>query len=231
MYKEFMMQLQMYAKVIRILAKGYLPISLITPLKLHEILDAVMTVIRKTNPDYDIVIKRLHLDMKLVTFGIGRDKNLVIQFPVFMQPYTQPLLLLYQIETIPVLIIDQNQQTDSYTHLQIDIPYIALNSKTDITIRQQECRTCKRIGYEFCCKELFMVKLKSRYSCEIAMYLDLGPDVIKENHKFSFYYFKTDITPRVLDGGNEIILANWLNDKQMIYNVNNNIPVKIHSHP
>ena len=32
-YKDFIMQLCMYAKVIRILAKGYLPISLITPLR------------------------------------------------------------------------------------------------------------------------------------------------------------------------------------------------------
>ena len=51
MYEEFIMKLCMYAKVIRILATGYLPISLITPLKLQEILDAVKTVIRKNNPD------------------------------------------------------------------------------------------------------------------------------------------------------------------------------------
>ena len=27
--------------------------------------------------------------MQLVTFGIDKDKNLIIQFPVFIQPYTQ----------------------------------------------------------------------------------------------------------------------------------------------
>ena len=54
------------------MAKGYLPISLITPLRLKEILTTVKQNLIKTNPDYDIVIKRLHLyyDMKLVTFGI-----------------------------------------------------------------------------------------------------------------------------------------------------------------
>ena len=38
------------------------------------------------NPDYDLVIKRLHLyyDMKLVTFGLDNDKNLIVQFPVFI---------------------------------------------------------------------------------------------------------------------------------------------------
>ena len=51
--------------------------------------------------------------MNLVTFGIDKDrnliKNLIIQFPVFEQPYTQQQLILYQLETVPVLIVDQNQ--------------------------------------------------------------------------------------------------------------------------
>ena len=34
----------------------------------------------------------------------------------------------------------------------------------------------------------------------------------------------------MLDGGDDIILANWPNDKHIICNVNNNIPVKISSH-
>ena len=36
-YNEFILQLHIYAKAVRILAKGYLPISLVTPLKLQEI--------------------------------------------------------------------------------------------------------------------------------------------------------------------------------------------------
>ena len=64
------MQLWICAKAIRILAKGYLPISQITPLRIQNILDEVKMAVQNTNPDYDIVIKRLHLyyDMKLVTF-------------------------------------------------------------------------------------------------------------------------------------------------------------------
>ena len=61
-----------------------------------------------------------------------------------------------------------------------------------------------------------MVKHKTKYSCESAIYFDLGTDIIKENCNFRFYYNKTDVTPTVLDGGNEIILANWPNDKHII---------------
>ena len=61
MYIEFIMQLGMYTNAIKILAKGYLPISLNTPLKLKEILNAVRNTVRKTNPDCDLVTKRLYL--------------------------------------------------------------------------------------------------------------------------------------------------------------------------
>ena len=78
--------------------KGYLPSPLITPMKFKEILEAVKTTVQKTNLDYDLVIKRLYqyFDMKSVTFGKDKDRNLIIQFPVFIQPYTQQPLILYQ---------------------------------------------------------------------------------------------------------------------------------------
>ena len=47
MYKEFIMHLHIYTNAIRILAKGYLPISLITLLKLKEILNAVRNKLGK----------------------------------------------------------------------------------------------------------------------------------------------------------------------------------------
>ena len=95
--------------------------------------------------------------------------------------------MLYQVETVPVPIMDKNTQAQSYTHLQVNRPYTALNSETYITIRQQELRTCKRTGYEFYCQELFVVEHKSKYSCESAIYFDLSPEIIKENCKFDFY--------------------------------------------
>ena len=169
--------------------------------------------------------------MQLVTFGIDREMNLVIQFLVFIQPYIQKPLILYQLETVPVPILDTNTEAQSYTHLHVNKPYIALNSETYIALTQQELRSCKKIGNEFYCEELFVVKHKSSYSCEIAIYFNLTSDIIRNNCNFNFYYNKTDITPAVLDGGDEIILANWPNDKHIICNINNDIPIKIPSHP
>ena len=56
LYRELITQLCMYASAIRILAKGYLPNTLITSVKLKGILDEVRKALWVTNPDYDLVI-------------------------------------------------------------------------------------------------------------------------------------------------------------------------------
>ena len=211
MYERFVTQLREYSKAIRILSKGYLPISLIPPSKLAAILYEVKHILAKTNKNYGLVIRGMYkyYDMKLITFGIDKERNLIIQFPIFVQPYTQKPLTLYQIETIPVPILDMNEKANSYTWIKIDKPYIALDSNTYISIRTEELRTCKRIGYEYYCEELFVVKSKLKYSCASALYFQLSKQTIKDNCVFEYYYNKTDVKPSVLDGGNEIILANW----------------------
>ena len=82
--------------------------------------------------------------MKLVNFGIDKDKNLIVQFPVFIQPHAQQPLILYQIAIVPVMIIDKNTLAQSYTQLQVDKHHIALNSETCIIIRQQELKMYKK---------------------------------------------------------------------------------------
>ena len=151
MYEKFIAELKSYLKAIRILSQVYLPISLIMLSKLEAILDQVQLAITKRNKDYELVLNRLYLyyDIKLVTFGIDNQKNLIIQFPVFVQLYTQTKLTLYQIETVPVPILDANYKAQSYTQLNIEKPYIALYDETDISLHSQELNTCKRIGYEY----------------------------------------------------------------------------------
>ena len=90
MDERFIAELKLYSRAKRVLSKGYLPISLLPPSKLEKILNEVGIAIAKSNKDYDLVLTRLYLyyDMKLVTFGIDNHRNLIVQFPVFVQPYT-----------------------------------------------------------------------------------------------------------------------------------------------
>ena len=169
--------------------------------------------------------------MKLVMFGIDNQRNLIVQFPVFVQPYTQKILIMYQIVTVLVPILDENEQAHSYTELKIEKPYIALNVETYITLHAQELKMCKKIGYEYYCKEFFVVISKTRYSCASAIYFNLESDIIKANCEILYYYNKTDIKPTILDGGFQIILVNWPSYRKIMCSHNNNIPISITSHP
>ena len=95
----------------------------------------------------------------------------------------------------------------------------------------QELETCMNIGYEFYCEELFVVKHRSQHNCKSAIYFDSNTEIIKENCEFQYYYNKTDVKPSVLDGGNEIILANWPKTKYVICEDNHEYPIKIPRHP
>ena len=103
-------------------------------------------------------------------------------------------------------ILDNGNTVQSYTQLKIEKPYIALNDETYITICLQELNNCKKIGYESFCEELFLVKSKHKYSCASVVYFNSNQG-IKENCDFFYYHNKTDITPSILDGGKQIILA------------------------
>ena len=61
LYRELITQLHTYISAIRIIAKGYLPNTLIKPNELQEILTQVKSSLHTTNPDYSLVLDRLHL--------------------------------------------------------------------------------------------------------------------------------------------------------------------------
>ena len=192
MYERFLNQLRQYLQAIRVLSKGYLPITLLSPSKLNVILQKVRETGQKQNKNYDLLIKRLYLyyDMKLVTFRIDDKRNLIVQFPVFVHPYNQQHLILYQLETVPVPIIDRNENAQSYTHLKVTKPYIALNSETFISLRIQELETCKKIGYEFYCEELFAGKHRSQHNCKRTIYFDSNAELLKKLVSFNIIIIK-----------------------------------------
>ena len=114
-----------------------------------------------------------------------------------------------------VPITDTNKEADSYTETAISKPYIASNKEYYIQLVLPELVMCKKIRGTFYCEELFLVKYKTKLSCESAIFYNLTRDVILENCKFKYYYNIT-VLPSILDGGSRILLANMLNPKRLI---------------
>ena len=63
---------------------------------------------------------------------------------------------------------------------------------------------CKNIGYIYYCKELFVVKHKSKHSCASAIFYELGSQQVIKNCKFDYMYNAT-VPPVILDGGRDVL--------------------------
>ena len=74
---------------------------------------------------------------------------------------------------------------------------------------------CKQIRYTYYCKELFLIKHKTKHSCESAIFYNLTADVVYSVCQFDYFY-NTTVPPSILDGGLNILLANMLSSKRLI---------------
>ena len=217
LYDELERVLKIFLSAAETLSKGYLPASLFPPSVLRNITSSALKMVQKKNPDYVLTIKHVteYYDMKMVTFGVNDGVELVVAFPVFVQDHTRESMTLYELETVKVPITDTNLAANSYTEVQTSKPYIAFNNDYYIQLRIPELRMCKQIWHTYYCEELFLVKHKSKHSCESAIYYNLTQDVINRYCTFHYFY-NTTIMPSVLDGGPLILLANMLTPKRLI---------------
>ena len=196
---------------IAILSQRRLPRSLFPDQRLKDILTQVGKMVKKNYPDYELAANHIshYRDMEFVTFSVDKvTHSLIVTFPVFIKDFKQPSLSLFEIETVPVPIPDKNRQADSYSQVRIQKSYIAAGMDYYIQIRMTEMLMCKSIGYIYYCKELFVVKHKSKHSCANAIFYELGSQQVIKNCKFDYMY-NTAVPPVILDGGRDVLLANF----------------------
>ena len=112
-------------KGIMVLSQGRLPQEFFSDSGLMEILSEVQQMVQKGHPNYALAVEHIshYRDIKLVTFAVDQQTHsLIVTFPVFIQDYRRPPLSLFEIETVPVPIPDENEKADSYSQLKVEKP-------------------------------------------------------------------------------------------------------------
>ena len=102
-------ELRLLLRSIAILSKGYLPPQLFTPTDIVKISQEALKLVQKRHPDYVLAIPQAssYYDMRLVTFGLDQRDRLIVCFPIFVKDFSREPMTLYQIETVPVPIVDE----------------------------------------------------------------------------------------------------------------------------
>ena len=210
-YREAVKAARDFLDGIAIVTQGRLPRALISDNQLREILGKVDAMVKRNYPDYVLAAKHIshYRDMNMVTLAVDQQTHsLIVTFLAFIKNYKQPPLSLHDIEIVPVPILDKNTKADSYSQVRIEKSYIAVGTDYYIQLRISELLMCKNIRHIYYCEELFVIKHKSRHSCVSTIFYNLGPTTITQNCKFDYYY-NTNVPPVILDGGRDILSANF----------------------
>ena len=125
-YKEAVRTARDFLDGIAIVTQGRLPRALISDNHLREILRKVDAMVKRSYPDYVLAATHIshYRDIKMVTFAID-PHSLIVTFPAFIKNYKQLPLSLYEVETVPVPILDKNVKANSYSQVRIEKSYIA----------------------------------------------------------------------------------------------------------
>ena len=114
-----------------------------------------------------------------------------------------------------VPIPNNNEEADSYSKVKYSKPYLAINDDYYIQLGIQELHMCKKIRHTYYCEELFLIKHKSKHSCESTIFYNLTADVVYSVCQFDYFY-NISVPPSILDGGSNILLANMLSPRRLI---------------
>ena len=232
LYKLMLRHLKDLLDCIGILSTGKLPPMLFPPTVLENITSNAIDMVCCTHPEYELAVGHIseYYDMKLCTFGISIEGNMVVAFPIFVKDHSDKPKTLYELETVKVPIPDQNPEANSFSEVQYRKPYIAVNDNFYIQLCIQELRMCKTIRHVYYCEELFLIKHRTHPICESAILYKAPPMTVYSVCTFQYFYNIT-VQPSILDGGNHILLANQKASKNLICSHNHNLATPLAQFP
>ena len=137
-YREAVRAARDFLDGIAIVTQGRLPRALISDNHLREIPGKVDAMVKRNYPDYVLAATDIshYRDLKMVTFAVDQQAHsLIMIFPTFINNYKQPQLSLYEVETVPVPILDKNVRANSYSQVRIEKSYIAAGTDYYIQLR------------------------------------------------------------------------------------------------
>ena len=232
LYEWLLQHLEELLDSIGILSTGHLPPLLFPPTVLRNITTNAINLVHRLHADYVLAIDHVtaYYDMKLATFGIDHEDNMIIAFPIFVKDHANKPNALHEIETVKVALPDRNEAANSYSEIGYSKPYLAINKDYYIQLRIQELRMCKQIRHTYYCEEIFLVKHKSKHNCKSAIFYNLTSEVVYSVCQLKYFY-NTTVTPSVLDGGSHILLANMLSPKRHFCSNNFHMTHPVPSYP
>ena len=147
---------------------------------------------------------------KLVTFT-NFEGMLLLQLSVLIKLKLQVPMSLYSIDTVPVPMDAETYEgkNNEYSLIEVEYKYMAVTHITCVPLTEQQLQLCTKWGPIYYCESAHLLRDKNVPSCASAIYYDAEP-AVKIKHCKSKYIKSNHLEPKILDGGQNLILSNLL---------------------
>ena len=135
---------------LRLLTEGKLNSALISPVQLQRILNQTLTVVHQNYRDYDLLFNTTGVYYSLPTarYKYNKETNsLLVQLPVYLHHFKDPVLDLFQIHTVqvPYHMNSFENSTQGFTQLQPTKSMLAVTANSYISLDSSQLVNCVNI--------------------------------------------------------------------------------------
>ena len=208
-YRNLIRNLESFLMSLQDLVKGHLPINLVEPSKLQNILSNAEDVIYKSFPEYQIAFldSKFYYTRQNIIFT-QNSNSLMIQIPVFLKRRDQPFFNLFRIRSIHMPVTNSaNKNNNSYTILNTEYQYFAYINDNYILMKQSDLDMCFIFEQMHISTQSLLQVHKSKPSCISSLFWPQDHSTITQICDF---HLKTKFLPpaELLEGNNLLLLAN-----------------------
>ena len=201
--------LRIYETSLIDLLNGKLPSTLIKPQLFSKIIKDLKKEIIYTDPGYNVLFNRVNQYFRKtdIVYTVVEDK-IVLSIPVYLVRANQKPMTLYQIEQcfIPYKSKDGKQE-GSYTRVQFDHEYLAVDGKNYMVLSMSQLGHCNRIDDLYLCEDPLIQLSQQSLTCSSAIFYDHDAETVNKHCDFK-YIHKTEPIPCILEADDSVLLAN-----------------------
>ena len=193
------------------LLNGKLPATLVNPETLVHIISELKEQTLRTEPNYVVMFDRLNQYFRKTDIQYSVVENhIILSMPVYLVKANQKPLTLYQIESCYVPYtndINNHPNKESYTKVNFDHTYIAVEGENFIELNPAQLQNCQRIDLLYLCEDPLVQLSQRALTCSSAIFFNHKPDIVNKHCDFR-YIHQVEPPPCVLESDNQILLSN-----------------------
>ena len=206
--------LQAHQRALQTALRDNLPIGLVRPSKLQEILGHVRSALRDTHAQYELAIEDLQYFYESAVSVNSIDKALTLSFRIPLSAGDYTKFHVYELRTVHIPVPNKEKSTLATTKITNVKPYFAIsqNGKYFMELDEFQLRHCSGTQQHKICDPYMVQSSTGKHTCALRLFKD-SPTMVRKYCNVECYESNTRNTEIIPLGQGRVLLStqenNW----------------------